>query len=77
MSDSKQDINMSQIIFTNNLPTIKQLTMLLICEALKRSNNDFLRAAQLVGVSPEALSMIHDDISASEESSDPQRTDSP
>lgn len=46
-----------QVIFTDELPTIKGVAALLIEEALKRTQGNQSMAAKLVGVTPSALSL--------------------
>ncbi|NOY07351.1 MAG: sigma-54-dependent Fis family transcriptional regulator, partial [Spirochaetes bacterium] len=50
-----KDSTESTIIFTDRLPTLKDVTKLVIEEALNRSKNQ-VAAAKLLGISPAALS---------------------
>jgi DNA-binding NtrC family response regulator len=47
--------NNEKIIFTDNLPTLKEIEILLINEAMKRSENNQSIASQLLGVTRQAL----------------------
>ncbi|OGR05715.1 MAG: hypothetical protein A2511_16845 [Deltaproteobacteria bacterium RIFOXYD12_FULL_50_9] len=45
----------NKVVFSLELPTIKEVTSLLIVEALKRANNNQTTAAKLLGISQQAL----------------------
>ena len=44
------------IVFPSRLPTIKDVTRMLVAEALKRANGNQTAAAAMVGISQQALS---------------------
>jgi DNA-binding protein Fis len=44
------------ITFSHRLPTIKQATLLLVDEAMRRSGGNQSRAAKMLGISQQALS---------------------
>lgn len=44
------------VIFTGSLPTLEEVSMLLVREAMKRSGGNLTRAAGLIGISRQALS---------------------
>lgn len=46
----------SKVVFSEDLPTLKEATQLLIDEALRRANGNQSHAARLLGISPQALS---------------------
>lgn len=57
-NDQHQDfdsISTNQLVFPQELPTIKEVTALLIAEALRRTNNKQTAAAKLLGISQQAL----------------------
>jgi transcriptional regulator with PAS, ATPase and Fis domain len=55
-ADSRKSITGSPVVFPNTLPTLQQLSELLIQEVLKRTNNNQTKAAEIIGISQSALS---------------------
>jgi transcriptional regulator with PAS, ATPase and Fis domain len=56
VSDHPPETGTTPIKFSENLPTIRQATDLLVAEALKRSGGNQSAAAALLGISQQALS---------------------
>jgi hypothetical protein len=50
---------MRNIIFANNLPTIEQLTRILVMEALRRAAYDYKAASRMIGMPVLELTRIH------------------
>ena len=47
---------MQDLKFSEKLPTIKQATLMLVTEAMKRANGNQTLAANMLGISRQALS---------------------
>lgn len=50
---------MKNIIFASNLPTIDQLTRILVAEALRRAAYDYKAASRMIGMPVLELTRIH------------------
>jgi len=51
----QQEQNMPKLVFHEKLPTIHQLTGLLVREAMKRSSGNLDHAAKLLGISRQTV----------------------
>jgi len=54
-TEIKAENNTQKVIFSENLPTLKEIELYLIEEAMKRSDNNQSIASQLLGISRQAL----------------------
>jgi DNA-binding protein Fis len=55
ISHEHMDDDVENVIFPKKLPTLKQMSQILVDEAMKRSNNIQSIAAGLLGISHQAL----------------------
>jgi len=55
-TDSRKSITGSPVVFPHTLPTLQQMSELLIQEVLKRTGNNQTKAAEIIGISQSALS---------------------